>query len=188
MAPERIGLYRLNAVLGSHLSHRVGVARRLRDVGTIVEWGGGFGSLMRLIVRIHGGEPTSVIFDIPIFSVLQWLYFSAVLGEEHIVLHGAGPVRPTSGRVNLVPVGLVGDTSVEPISSFSNWALNESMPGSAASRRCTTMVRRPLVVAGNAHRRPTHTSCSQRWGATGSSQCLHARTALAGGMSRLWPA
>jgi hypothetical protein len=102
--------------------------RRLRDAGTIVEWGGGFGSLMRLVVRMHGGGPTCVIVDTPVFSALQWLYLSAVLGEDHIVLHDAAPVRPLRGRVNLVPVGLVGDLAVEADLFISNWALNESMP------------------------------------------------------------
>lgn len=55
--------------------------RQLGDIGTVVEWGGGFGSLMRLLVRRHGGQPTCVIFDTPIFSAVQWLYLSAVLGE-----------------------------------------------------------------------------------------------------------
>lgn len=102
--------------------------RRLRDVGTTVEWGGGFGSLMRLIVRMHSGASTCVMFDTPIFTALQWLYLSAVLGEEHVVLHDAGPVRPISGCVNIVPIGLVADTEVKADLFISNWALNESMP------------------------------------------------------------
>jgi hypothetical protein len=100
--------------------------RRLQNARTIVEWGGGFGSLMRLIFRMHGGGPTCVIIDTPIFSAVQWLYLSAVLGEEHVVLHDSGPVRPVEGRINLVPIGLVSDLAVTADLFISNWALNES--------------------------------------------------------------
>ncbi|MBW4718389.1 hypothetical protein [Saccharothrix obliqua] len=100
---------------------------RIDDAATIVEWGGGFGALMRLVVAMHSGEPTCVIFDTPVFSAVQWLYLSAVLGEERVVLHHASPVRPVTGRVNLVPIGLVGTTEVDADLFISNWALNESM-------------------------------------------------------------
>ncbi|KUI24088.1 hypothetical protein AU196_10075 [Mycobacterium sp. IS-1742] len=101
---------------------------RVRDASTVVEWGGGFGSLMRLLVRLHGGAPTCVIVDTPVFSAVQWLYLSAVLGEERVVLHHRAPVRPEPGRVNLVPIGLVADLDVDADLFVSTWALNESMP------------------------------------------------------------
>jgi hypothetical protein len=100
--------------------------RRLQDAGTIVEWGGGFGSLMRLIFRMHGGRPTCVIIDTPIFSAVQWLYLSAVLGEKHVVLHDSAPVLLIEGRINLVPIGLVSGMAVAADLFISNWALNES--------------------------------------------------------------
>jgi hypothetical protein len=98
----------------------------LQDAGTIVEWGGGFGSLMRLIFRMHGGRPTCVIIDTPIFSAVQWLYLSAVLGEKHVVLHDSAPVLLIEGRINLVPIGLVSGMAVAADLFISNWALNES--------------------------------------------------------------
>lgn len=108
------------------LRYEEATGRRVRDADTIVEWGGGFGSLMRLAVRMHGDDPTCVIVDTPIFSALQWLYLSAVLGEQRVVLHAAGPVRPISGRVNIVPIGLVSQMEVEADLFISTWALNES--------------------------------------------------------------
>ncbi|MBB5959810.1 hypothetical protein FHS29_006431 [Saccharothrix tamanrassetensis] len=110
------------------LRYEEATGRRIDDAATIVEWGGGFGALMRLIVARHGGEPTCVIFDTPIFSAVQWLYLCAVFGEERIVLHDTAPVRPIRGRVNLVPIGLAGATEVDADLFISNWALNESMP------------------------------------------------------------
>lgn len=110
------------------LRYEEATGRRVRDAATIVEWGGGFGSLMRLLVRLHAGDPTCVIIDTPVFAALQWLYLSAVLGEDRVVLHHRGPVRPEPGRVNVLPIGLVADLDVDADLFISNWALNESMP------------------------------------------------------------
>ena len=110
------------------LRYEEATGRRVRDSDTIVEWGGGFGSLMRLLVRMHGGDPTCVIVDTPIFCAVQWLYLSAVLGETRVVLHATGPVRPDPGRINVVPIGLVDGMEVEADLFISNWALNESTP------------------------------------------------------------
>ena len=120
------------------LRYEDATGRRIQDAGTIVEWGGGFGSLMRLAVSMHGGDPTCVIIDTPVFSALQWLYLSMVLGEDRIVLHEAGPVRPEPGRVNIVPIGLVRDMDVEADLFISNWALNESTPAAQRDvvKRC----------------------------------------------------
>ncbi|MFD1150043.1 class I SAM-dependent methyltransferase [Saccharothrix hoggarensis] len=110
------------------LRYQEATGRRVDDAATIVEWGGGFGALIRVITALHRGEPTCVVFDTPTFSAVQWLYLSAVLGEERVVLHDTAPVRPVPGRVNLVPIGLVGATDVDADLFISNWALNESLP------------------------------------------------------------
>jgi hypothetical protein len=100
--------------------------RRVADAATIVEWGGGFGSLARLVVRMHTCAPTYVVIDTPIFSALQHLYLSAVFGDDRVVLHTAGPVHPQVGRINIVPVGLLGALTVAADLFISTWALNES--------------------------------------------------------------
>jgi hypothetical protein len=108
------------------LRYEQATGRRVRDATTIVEWGGGFGSLMRLIFRMHGACPTCVVIDTPIFSAVQWLYLSAVLGEEHVVLQDSRPAQLMTGRINVVPIGLVSDMAVTADLFISNWALNES--------------------------------------------------------------
>jgi putative sugar O-methyltransferase len=110
------------------LRYEESTGRSVRDATTIVEWGGGFGSLIRLVTRMHGGKPTCVVVDTPVFSAVQWLYLSAVFGEDHVVLHEVGPVRPERGKINIVPIGLVGDLVVSADLFISNWALNESTP------------------------------------------------------------
>jgi hypothetical protein len=110
------------------LRYEAETGRRVADSATVVEWGGGFGSLMRLLIRMHAGQPTCVMIDTPVFSAVQWLYLAAVLGEHDVVLHRAAPVRLLPGRVNLVPIGLVSKLVVDADLFISNWALNESTP------------------------------------------------------------
>ncbi len=98
------------------------------EADTIVEWGGGLSSLIRLLIRLHSGTPTCVVIDTPVFSALQWLYLAAVLGERRVHLHTGGPVHPVMGAVNIVPIGLVEHLEVDADLFISNWALNESMP------------------------------------------------------------
>lgn len=102
--------------------------RRLAESDVIVEWGAGYGNLAKLIRRRHGGEPTLVLFDTPIFSCLQWLYLASVLGEEVVVLHTAAGQQVEAGKVNVVPIGLVRSLAVEADLFVSTWALNESEP------------------------------------------------------------
>jgi putative sugar O-methyltransferase len=115
-----------------HLHHLLrfeeATGRRLSDAGTIVEWGAGYGNLAKLVRRLHGGAPTIVALDTPIFSALQWLYLSAVLGEEHVVLHAAPGQCVAGGRINVVPIGLVHELDVRADLFVSTWALNESTP------------------------------------------------------------
>jgi hypothetical protein len=103
--------------------------RRVADAATIVEWGAGYGNLAKLILRLHGGAPTVVLFDTPVFSAVQWLYLTAVLGSDRVVLHTDPRTPPAAGRVNVVPIGLARDLELDVPDLFvSTWALNESAP------------------------------------------------------------
>jgi hypothetical protein len=97
--------------------------------GTLLEWGAGYGSLAKLVRRLHGGAPTQVLIDLPVLSLLQWLYLSTVLGPEQVTII-AGPGQAVQeGKVNIVPVGLA-DAVTGPASLFmSTWALSESGSG-----------------------------------------------------------
>ncbi|MEW5809280.1 MAG: hypothetical protein AB1925_07490 [Actinomycetota bacterium] len=110
------------------LRYQDATGRSLREVGTVVEWGGGFGSLARLLLRCHGGAPTAVLIDTPVFSALQWLYLSATIGADRVVLHSQSPVDVVDGAVNIVPIGLVADMPIAADLFISMWALNESTP------------------------------------------------------------
>ncbi len=102
--------------------------RRLGDLTTVVEWGGGYGNLAKLLIRLHGGALTYVLIDNPVFAALQWLYLASVLGDDRVRLHRSPGTALASGLVNVVPLGLVDDLEIETDLFVSTWALNESSP------------------------------------------------------------
>jgi len=93
----------------------------------VVEWGGGYGNFAKLFRRLHGGTPTYVIVDTPLFSCLQWLYLASVFGPDQVELIGAG--RPIAeGKLNLVPITAIEQLAPAADLFISTWALNESAP------------------------------------------------------------
>jgi len=134
--PPRAALDGLNALSSSntvhHLHHLLRFAQDtvtpVEAIGTVVEWGGGYGNLAKLFVRLHGGAPTYVLIDLPVFAALQWLYLSSVLGPECVVLHDRPATAVVEHAVNVVPVGLAPFADVEADLFVSTWALNECTP------------------------------------------------------------
>lgn len=115
-----------------HLHHLLRYAdatgRALGEFATVVEWGGGYGNLAKLFLRLHGGAPTYVLLDTPVFAAVQWLYLAAVLGEDRVHLAPAPGAALVPGAVNVVPVGWVTSLDVSADLFVSTWALNESTP------------------------------------------------------------
>jgi hypothetical protein len=91
----------------------------------VVEWGGGFGGLARLARRLWPGV-TVVLVDLPLLSALQWLYLSAVLGEDEVVLLDEPGRPPAAGRVNVLPAPLAAGAPLRAGLFVSTWALSES--------------------------------------------------------------
>lgn len=91
-----------------------------------VEWGAGYGGFARLHRRWHGGRPTQVLIDLPIFSLIQWLYLSTVFGPEEVSLVTSPGVSIQRGKISIVPVGLADGVSGPADLFVSTWALSES--------------------------------------------------------------
>ncbi len=96
----------------------------LAHARTIVEWGGGYGRMAVLFDRLQTSPATYVIIDTPLFSTVQWLYLSSVLGEDRVVLGGE---KIEEEKITLVPLsqfekmhGITADVFI------STWALSES--------------------------------------------------------------
>lgn len=96
--------------------------------GPIIEWGGGYGSLAKIHRRIHGGKPTQIIVDLPILSILQWMYLGAVFGPGEVRLATPGDATIARGKITLVPLGIVDRVPAECELFVSTWALSESSP------------------------------------------------------------
>lgn len=128
--PDGLGWTSPNTVHHLHhlLRYEEAVGRRLGDTRTVVEWGAGYGNLGKLLTRLHGGSPTCVLVDTPVFSALEWLYLSSVFGEDRVVLHCEPGTPVSAGRLNVVPIGLAGDLGVDADLFVSTWALNECTP------------------------------------------------------------
>ncbi|MGA3286505.1 MAG: hypothetical protein ABSD46_03670 [Bacteroidota bacterium] len=100
--------------------------RNIFDVGTIIEWGGGYGNLARIIRRITPNI-TYIIIDLPELCALQYAYLYATDGtQEPHLLDPDGNI--IMGRTNILPVNAVLNRSVDlHCDAFiSTWALTES--------------------------------------------------------------
>jgi hypothetical protein len=108
-----------------HLSRFLAVAKPDTDtLRTIVEWGGGYGNLAKILTRWRPGT-TYVIVDTPLFSCIQWLYLSVVFGSDSVAfLDGRTPLA--FGRINVLPNSLADSYDVNADLFISTWALSES--------------------------------------------------------------
>jgi hypothetical protein len=99
---------------------------RPRDLGSVLEWGGGYGSLARIFRKLPGGRLTYTVVDLPLFSCLQWLYLGSIFGRDAVRLLERPDDRVVEGVINLVPAGLARPELVSPDLFVSTWALSES--------------------------------------------------------------
>lgn len=96
------------------------------QVRCVVEWGGGYGNLAKLIRRLIPGDLTYVLIDLPLFACVQWLYLSSIFGEEAVHVMSVDDDLVRRGRINIVPVALAGHVDVAADLFISTWALSES--------------------------------------------------------------
>lgn len=93
---------------------------------TIIEWGGGYGSMARVVMRLAASDATYHMIDTPLLTSLQWLYLSSIYGEERVNLVTEDNAVLHSGSINIIPVHMVEDLPVTCDVFVSTWALDES--------------------------------------------------------------
>jgi len=101
---------------------------------TVVEWGGGYGTLAKLYHRLAtaSGDTrrhTYVLVDVPLMAGLQWLYLSAVLGPDEVCFPSPGRrglLSIEQGKINIVPAHLCALIGPRADLFVSTWALSES--------------------------------------------------------------
>lgn len=91
----------------------------------IIEWGGGYGNMSRLLFNIFKENLEYYIVDTPIMTAIQWLYLSSVLGEDKVeILNGEN--QRSNKPVRLISLNSV-DLAPQNCDLFiSTWALSES--------------------------------------------------------------
>ena len=93
------------------------------ETGSVVEWGGGYGNMAKLLYRMNPAV-TYVIIDLPIFSCLQWLYLSTILGPERVCLVSGG-MRLVPGAINLLPTTQLDGCQLSCDLFIATWSLSE---------------------------------------------------------------
>lgn len=98
----------------------------LGQLHTICEWGGGYGNMARIFKRLKSKPCTYIILDTPLFSCLQWLYLSTILGKESVNLLQSPEDTITAEKVNLVPISFLDSHSISGDLFISTWGLSDS--------------------------------------------------------------
>lgn len=121
--------YPTSSMLVQHAVHvcslwkEVGI--RPSDLHRVVEWGGGYGSMARILFRFQP-RLSYVILDTPVMLALQWLFLSTVLGPDRVVLPGSTDGSWAEGRVHLQNSSSFGPVGEAPDLFLSTYALSES--------------------------------------------------------------
>ena len=113
-----------------HLAtHAMVTGRPLFGAKFIVEWGGGYGNLARIVRRMDRSV-TYVILDLPALGAVQWAYLSALEGEDAVHLVTADDPTIAPGKVNLAASSFALDhlPTLRADAFVSTWALTESPP------------------------------------------------------------
>lgn len=100
----------------------------LDTVNTVVEFGGGYGSMCRLMKRINLNS-TYVIIDLPIFSFIQLYYLKEIYGEREVNIILSDKDNIISNKINLIPIDerLVDKIkTIKPDLFMATWSLSEA--------------------------------------------------------------
>ncbi len=113
-----------------HLYH---IARYEEETGAsllgkknIIEWGGGYGNLAKIFLRLNPYLCTYTIIDTPLFISLQYAYLASILGVENINLISNKRDKIDEGKINLLPLGYISERELSCDIFISTWALSES--------------------------------------------------------------
>jgi hypothetical protein len=111
----------------SHLAYYYKMSSKyLWDVSSIIEWGGGYGSMARIVRRINPSL-TYIIADLPELLALQYVYLASLLGPDDLHIIDSDASSIAIGKINLVSSELLitGKVSIQCATFLSTWALTE---------------------------------------------------------------
>jgi hypothetical protein len=115
--------------LVNHLAHYTRECKRfIWDSASIVEWGGGYGNMARMIRKMNPSI-TYIIIDLPELLALQYVYLASIEGEKNIhLITPQNGSQVVYGKVNLISSHTV-LSKIDTIQSdafISTWAITES--------------------------------------------------------------
>lgn len=98
----------------------------LTKIKTVIEWGGGYGNLVKILKRLLIKPCTYIIIDTPLLSCLQWFYLSTIFGKKavNLLLDEKGAIQ--INKINILPVSLLAKYPIKGDLFISTWALSES--------------------------------------------------------------
>jgi hypothetical protein len=111
----------------SHLAYYYKLTNKyLWQLGSIVEWGGGYGNMARILRRMNASL-TYIIVDLPELLSLQYVYLASLEGEENINIITSKESSIITGKVNLVSSEflMAGNYQIVCDAFISTWALTE---------------------------------------------------------------
>ena len=98
---------------------------KIKEVKSVVEWGGGYGNMCKVFFNFSDNLTTYTIFDLPVCSLLQYIYLSSVFGKENVNLSTDGHIE--ENKINLLTFDKYDkDTRLTADMFLSTWALSES--------------------------------------------------------------
>ncbi len=113
-----------------HLYHLVNFQEatsvKLSQIKTVVDWGGGYGNLIKILKRLKAKPCTYIIIDTPLMSCLQWLYLGTIFGKKNVNLLLAPKDTIKTNKINLLPLSLLDKYTISADLLISTWALSES--------------------------------------------------------------
>ncbi len=115
-----------------HLNHLVLFEEKtgciLSNITNIVEWGGGYGNMAKIFLKINPNVTYSII-DLPIFIFIQAIYLSSIFGREKINVITEINKKIKNNCINLITLNeelLKSIDFYQPDIFISTWALSES--------------------------------------------------------------
>ena len=93
---------------------------------SIIEFGGGYGSMSRVIKKINSAI-TYTIIDLPELLAIQYIYLGSLFSEDFINIVNAENPKILKGNINLVASDFVidGNINLSAESFISTWAITE---------------------------------------------------------------
>jgi len=98
----------------------------LKNLTTVIEWGGGYGNLAKIFDRLADNKKTYIIIDTPLMSCLQWLYLATILGLKKVNFIKDLNEKIEFGKINILPICFIDQFKLKADLFISTWALTES--------------------------------------------------------------